>query len=392
MKLRIFFINLTFLFFSASLYGQDKAAHLQTLFDTLDARKNFNGCVLVAEKGKIIFEKAYGFADKETNRFLTTESVFELASVSKGFTAMAIMQMKEKGTLSYDDSLRKFFPELPYSGVSIRHLLTHTSGIPDFMGWSDKEIDFTKQNSNIDILKILPVKYRTTVHRPGSKFLYSNTNYLILASIIEKISGVSFSEYSYQNIFLPAGMTRTSVSPRDAARKLANYANDYLWDAGKNRFVKADSLERYVSYLANINGAYGISSNLGDLYKWDQVLSTDLLISEATKKEAFSPVKFDDSDEIITMGPGLPYVFGWQLLPDLTGGGDIFGSGNYGGYNTLIVRKVSKQQTVILLTNIKESTPVVDVMNSIDQILEGVSYTLPEPIVIKKSTVVDNEK
>lgn len=392
MTLRIFLISLTCLIFSTGLMAQDKAANLQRLFDTLDARNNFNGCVLVAEKGKILFERAYGFADKETDRFLTTESVFELASVSKGFTAMGIMQLKEKGALSYDDSLRKFFPDLPYFGISIRHLLTHTSGIPDFMGWSDKEIDVTKHNSNIDILKILPVKYRTTVHRPGSKFLYSNTNYLILASIIEKISGVSFSEYSYQNIFLPAGMTKTFVSPRYVAQKLADYANDYLWDADKNRFVKADSLERYVSYLANVNGAYGISSNLGDLYKWDQALSMNILVSEATKKEAFSPLKFDDSDGIIRSEQGLPNVFGWQLLSDIPGNNDLFGSGNYGGYNTLIVRKVSKQQTVILLTNVKESTQIMDIMNSIDQILEDETYTLPDPIIMQKSIVLDKKE
>lgn len=144
---------------SGYAYAQDQPAKLSALFDTLYAHKSFNGCVLVSGQGKVIFQNAYGLADVDTKRLLTTESIFELASVSKGFTAMGIMQLKEKKLLSYHDSIRKFFPELPYSGVSILNLLTHTSGIPDFLGWTEEDVDVRSINSNSEIIRVLPLKY-----------------------------------------------------------------------------------------------------------------------------------------------------------------------------------------------------------------------------------------
>ncbi|WP_169739290.1 serine hydrolase domain-containing protein [Dyadobacter crusticola] len=353
---------------SSSLRAQDKAARLSALFDTL---KSFNGSVLIAQDDKVIFQQAYGIADHVAKRKLTTESVFELASVSKGFTAMGIMQLKEKKLLSYDDSLRKFFPELPYAGVSIQNLLTHTSGIPDFLGWTEEDINVNARNSNAQIIKILPAKYTGTVFPPGSKFLYSNTNYVLLASIIEQVSGLSFPEYMRKNIFLPCGMANTAVSQRLLNTPPEDYAFDYAWDGGEGRFLRADSLKRYMYYMSGVTGAYGIMSNAGDLNKWVQAINTDLLVSEATRKEAFSPIKFNHSNENITSDDGLISVFGWRLLPGLSGDRDMFTAGSYGGYRSLIVNTHSKSQKVILLSNFGDNNDLLSVMQNIDEILEG---------------------
>jgi CubicO group peptidase (beta-lactamase class C family) len=359
---------------SGYAYAQDQPAKLSALFDTLYAHKSFNGCVLVSGQGKVIFQNAYGLADVDTKRLLTTESIFELASVSKGFTAMGIMQLKEKKLLSYDDSIRKFFPELPYSGVSILNLLTHTSGIPDFLGWTEEDVDVRSINSNSEIIRVLPLKYPSTKFKPGSTFLYSNTNYILLSSIIEKVSGLSFSEFMGKNIFLPCGMSNTSVFQRFSNALPKDYALDYIWDGSENHFSRADSLKRYTYFMSGVTGAYGISSNLTDLYKWDNALTSALLVSDSTMKEAFSPIKLKGSNNNIEIEPGIPYVFGWQLLPN----NDMFGSGSFGGYTSLIVRELSKKQTIILLSNFIETSDVMSIMNNIEEILEGESLTRPD--------------
>lgn len=367
-------IALIFFIYSHSI-AQDKQAQLTALFDTL---KSFNGSILISHQGKVIFQNAYGIADNATKRQLTTESIFELASVSKGFTAMGIMQLKEKKLLSYDDSLRKFFPELPYSSVSIRNLLTHTSGIPDFLGWTEEDINVNSINSNARIIKTLPGKYAAGIFPPGSRFLYSNTNYILLASIIEKVTGMSFSEYMKKNIFLPCGMSNTSVLQRFSDTLPKDYAFDYIWDGSENRFSRADSLKRYIYYMSGVTGAYGISSNAADLYKWNRAINTNLLVEESTKKEAFSPIKFDHSNQTIEIDPGIPYVFGWQLLPGPSINGGMFSSGSYGGYTSLVVNKLSEDQIVIILSNFIETSDVMSIMNNIEEIFENATLTLPD--------------
>ncbi|KQS33848.1 serine hydrolase [Dyadobacter sp. Leaf189] len=375
--------------FVGNVQGQDKQPQFAALFDSL---KNFNGSVLISHQGKLLFQKAYGIADQSTNRQLTTESVFELASVSKAFTGIGIMQLKEKGLLSYDDSLRKFFPELPYAGVSVRHLLANTSGIPDFLGWTEEEINVNAKNTNAAILGILPKKFAAVAFAPGLRFLYSNTNYVLLASIIEKVSGLSYAEYMRKHIFLPCGMSNTVVSPRYADKLPKDYAFDYAWDGSENRFLPADSLKRYIHYLSGVTGAFGVISNTADLYKWCRALNTNLLVSEATKKEALSPVKLASSGETAGLYPGLPYVFGWQLLEDPPVSGDMFSSGNYGGYRSLVVNKVSQDQIVIILCNMGETSDVISLMNSVEEIFEGAPVSPPDEKEMRKGIKLSSEQ
>ena len=207
---QLFFLALLFAFCIGS-YAQDRVAQIDSLFAPVTGKPAFNGNVLIAEKGNIIYQKSFGKADLEKNLPLNSESVFELASVSKQFTAMGIMILKKQNKLSYDDSLRKFFPELPYHNITVLQLLQHTSGLPDYMPLFNEHWDSTKIAVNSDIIKLLSQYKPDTLFAPGAKWEYSNTGYALLASIIEKVSGKKFGEFLRKNIFEPLGMKRTQV-------------------------------------------------------------------------------------------------------------------------------------------------------------------------------------
>lgn len=380
-------------FFVFTVKAQNKQHSLKVLFDTLSARNNFSGCVLVAENGIPLFEKAHGYANHEKSIPLNLNTRFELASVSKQFTAMAIMQLKEKGKLSYEDTLLKYFPDLPFKGVTIRHLLTHTSGVPEFMGMGgrdDKVLDTSRVNFNKDILAKLSLVYDSTSFAPGSDWSYSNTNYLLLAQIVEKVSGMPFAQYMRQYLFIPAGMKNTFVySRRSSSTPMTNYALSYVWDPGRNAFVEPDSTVslRYTYYLDGIAGPYGICSNVEDLLHWDQVLYSEKLIKQSTLKDAFVPYKIKDKN-------GVPYGFGWFIMNkgDSLTGTFQFHTGGYQGYQTIIVRYPERHWTVILLTNSTNILSVHAIMSSIENILTGRPMEIPDKINMKYSISLSGEQ
>jgi CubicO group peptidase (beta-lactamase class C family) len=367
--------------------AQNRQDSLKALFDTISGRNNFSGCVLVAENGIPLFERAHGYANCEKGVPLNINTRFELASVSKQFTAMAIMQLKEKGELAYEDTLSEYFPELPYKGVTIRHLLTHTSGIPDFIGLGSRDnkvLNTSRINFNKDIIAKLPLIFDSTLFAPGSGWDYSNTNYLLLAQIVEKVSGMSFADYMRQHVFIPAGMNNTCVYSRHSSSvPMNNYALSYVWDPAKNAFVEPDSIAsyRYAYYLDGIAGPYGISSNVEDMLRWDQALYSEKLIRQSTLSEAFIPYKIKDKEALLNN-----YGFGWMMSKgDSLTGPYQFHSGGYSGYQTLIVRYPERRRTVVLLTNSKNIQRVDVIINAIENILTGRPMEMPDKIEMKNS-------
>lgn len=369
------------------LHAQDKSAQIQGYFDAIYAQKNFNGCVLVADEGKPIFSKAYGYADEQQNRMLDTASAFELASVSKMFTAMAIMQLQEKGKLNYEDTVKKFFPELDYPGVTIRNLLTHTSGIPEFLGFSAADLAGHKVNFNSDIIKKLAISKLKPAFKPGTLCVYSNTNYLLLATIVEKVSGESFARYMKKHVFIPAGMLHTEVYSRlSTPKKIMNYASDEVWDTAKNGYVKTDDLKSdMTNYLDGVNGPYGISSTINDLFKWDQVLYTEKLIRKETFRAAITPFKLVGSDKFAEMMPDCPFGFGWMLSPGKVMGEEMFHTGGFGGYVNIVFRNTKLKRSVTILSNYNRKAGVLQMMAGVVQLLNGDQPELPEKEVFKKS-------
>ena len=353
------------LLFTITGYSQDKAQRMDSLFTELFNTQKFYGNVLIAEKGKILYQKSFGKANRTANTDLNAESMFELASVSKQFTAMGIMLLKKQGKLSYEDSLRKFIPELPYYNITVRQLLNHTSGLPDYMELFIKNWDTTKIAVNKDMISLLAKNKPAMLFAPGEKWEYSNTGYALLASIIEKVSGLSFGAYLQKNIFKPLEMKRTIVYRRRYEKKMMdNYAYGYVFDNSRKKFVLPDSLAGTATMVFCLDGIVGdgtVNSTTPDLLKWDRALYTEKLVSIEMIKEAFEPAKLNN-------GKTYDYGFGWGI-GKISGAGKVLThTGGWPGYATLIERHIETDKTIIILQNAETGRPP---LKSIHNILYG---------------------
>lgn len=310
----------------------------------------FNGNVLVAKQGKVIYQQALGYADYNTKRLLNDSSVFELASVSKQFTAMGIMILKERGLLSYDDNIKKFFPNIPYDNITIRNLLTHTSGLPAYEDQFEKNWDHKKIAFNKDMVEMLQKIKDTLFFKPGSKFKYSNTGFALLASIIEKVSGSAYNDFMAKNIFQPLGMTHTFIyNIRRSTYKIpANYALGFTYSDSLKRYILPDSLSKldFVFYLDGIVGDGCVNSTTGDLLKWDRALYSNKLVSKSALNEMLSPLVQISSSDTINF-----YGFGVMVQLKTPRGKIITHDGGWPGYATNITRFIDQDETIIILSN-----------------------------------------
>jgi len=321
-------------------------ASIDSVMTSVVDTARFNGNVLVARDGEIVYQKSFGASNFYTNEMLNDTSVFELASVSKGFTAMAIMILHERGKLSYEDDVRKYIPELPYEGMTIRHFLTHTSGIGEYEDLIVKTVDDSKKiATNDDIIAVFAKEKPAVLFKPGEKWQYSNTAYAMLATIVQRVSGNPFGEFLSENIFVPLDMKHSRIyKTRRSGEVLTNYAYGFVYSGDK--YVLPDSLEdyHYVYTLDGIEGDGVVNSTTGDLFKWNKALYTDKLVSKETLEEAFTPGKLS-SDSLHGYG------FGWFIENDPVNGKIVRHTGSWPGYRNLIMRFVDSGDCVIVLTN-----------------------------------------
>jgi CubicO group peptidase (beta-lactamase class C family) len=334
-----------FLFLLASCEIKKSSSIAVNIDSVMNSIENFSGVLLVADQGKPIYHKAFGFFDFQKKIPLDTTAIFELASVSKQFTAMIIMMLQEEGKLNYDDSLKNFFPELPYRGITIRHLLNHTSGLPDYQSIMDKYWDKSKVAGNEDCIAYLAKYHPEKQFEPGAKYEYSNTGYLLLASMAEKASGVDFISFVRERIFKKVEMSNTDIRSKEAKLLLPNFAWGHIYVPEKKQYIAADSFpsSNYTVWLGNRKGPGRISSTASDLLKWDQALYTTTLASNKSFDEAFKPATLTN-DSISNYG------FGWEIEKSAIGK-VVRHSGDNPGYKTHIVRYVDKNKTIILLCN-----------------------------------------
>lgn len=304
----------------------------------------FSGVILIAEDGKILKESAIGLRSYEQNKPLLVSDIFELASVSKQFTAMMIMICAEKSLLNYDDPLKKYL-SIPYPDITIRHLLTHTSGLPDYQAIMDTHWDKSKVAGNPEILDYLNRYAPPKNFEPGERYEYSNTAYVILASVVEKVTGKDFIELSRAWIFEPLGMKDTDIRTLAEKAAVENFAAGHLQDSLGN-YVKANRFHSsdYTVWLGNRKGPGRVSSSARDLLKWDQALYTEKLVKKETLEEAFKPMLLKD-------GTRSYYGFGWEIEPKSPFGKMVMHTGDNPGYQTIIVRYIEENKTIILLNN-----------------------------------------
>lgn len=318
----------------------DKIDSIATLFP------DFSGVILVTEKRKPIYHKAFGFANIEQNLKNDTTTIFELASVSKQFTAMLIAQLHEEGKLNYDDAIGKYLPNIPYPGITIRHLLNHTSGLPDYQKLMDEKWDKSKVAANSDILEYLIKFHPEKSFEPGTKYEYSNTGYVFLGSIVEKVSGKDFISFIHEKIFDPLQMTSTDLRTKKQKDSITDFALGYMFVVERKKYVRADSFpsSNYTLWLGARKGPGRISSTTSDLLKWDEALYSEKLIKNEAKAELFSTAKLND-------GTISNYGFGWMLRNDSTMGKVLFHTGDNPGYKTEIIRYIDQNKTIIVLCN-----------------------------------------
>nr|WP_255563301.1 MULTISPECIES: serine hydrolase domain-containing protein [Mucilaginibacter] len=300
----------------------------------------FNGNVLVAKKGKIIYEGSYGWANHLTRDSLKLSSQFELASVSKTMTGTAIMQLWERGKIKLDQDVRDFFPDFPYEGVTIRLLLTHRSGMMNYVYFVDniyrtqhlnQKKGLTNQEAMAMIAKYKPARF----NKPNASFLYNNSNFMVLGAIIEKVSGQTYADYMKENIFKPAGMTHTAVYSKAVYDKIpvdvvGHDRNSWRYSVAQN-------------FLDGPVGDKGIYSTVGDLFVFDQALKAGKLIKPATQDSAYT------AHNPMIRGH-FSYGYGWRIF-ESPGQKVVYHTGWWHGFRHIYLRDLKNDVTIVLLGN-----------------------------------------
>ena len=316
----------------------------------------FSGSILVARDAKPIVNRAYGMANIELNVPNAPETIFRLGSVTKQFTSMSIMMLQERGKLSVTDPMCKYFADCPdaWKPITIRNLLTHTSGITNYTSFADfakTTIMPITTTAMVDRLKKEPLEFT-----PGEKFAYSNSGYYLLGAIIEKASGKAYAEFLQENIFTPLGMKQTGYD--DPLRIIPNRAAGYQIQAGK--IINASYMDMTVPYAAG-----SLYSTTGDLLIWDKALYTERLVSPKSLNEIFTPLKGDTG-----------YAYGWGIGKrfdhrEISHGGGIY------GFATQIARFPDDRVTVIVLSNI-QGAQAEPIANNLAAIVFGAAYEIPK--------------
>jgi CubicO group peptidase (beta-lactamase class C family) len=313
-----------------------KIAEIEDIFRR---KKNvgFNGNVLIVQKGQILFQKSIGFAHLREKDSLTNQSKFQLASLSKPFTAIAILKLVQEGKVSLDDSVQRFFPDFPYHGVKVDMLLSHRSGLPNYIySFPDSVRHGKKYPSNRTVMewyaKVSPTP--TPYNKPGRSFNYCNTNYCVLAAIVEQVTGAGFGNYLHNNIFAPLGMTKTFLvtDTSDAAMQFRTVGHQY------GRKLEKD-------YYDEVVGDKGLYSTTQDIYRFYNGLSKGLLLDKQLLTEAFKPRSFERKG-IRNYG----YGFRMHINEDNTTR-FIYHGGWWKGYNTMLWVCPEDEAVIIVLGN-----------------------------------------
>lgn len=333
-------------------YPPEELQFFEESFDAFLASQRFNGTVLVARRGMIIYRKAYGYADFRDKSPLTEATPFQLASISKTFTATAVLLLQEEGKLHIDDPIVKHIPEFPYPQMTIRHMLNHTSGIQNYMWLVEHQWKKGTPPNNEDILQLFIRHQRPVDFAAGARFAYSNTGYAFLALVVERVSGSDFASFLKDRIFEPLEMHNTfAFNPYNMNLLPPERALGFT--PGRRSFRLYNDLRH-----DGVLGDKGIYSSVDDLYKWDQAIYRHALLSPGTWDEAFQPATLRNMRTV-------DYGYGWRLQTFLDGR-VVHHPGRWNGFRTSFKRFVDNQATLILLSNDgRNLAPIVDGMQNI---------------------------
>ncbi len=318
--------------------------YIQNLYSKYDGPTS-SIAVLVVDDGKILFNKSYGYANVDTLEKATSNTNYRIASLTKMFTAMSIMILKDRGQLDYDTKVIDILEDFPEYGkdITIRHLLMHTSGLKDFYELTDlldKEFNEENQLLDADVYEIVK-KSDSTYFEPGQIHRYSDAGYIVLGLIVEKISGMTLSDFMDKNIFKPLHMDNTLLYDKMQNPEIKNRA--YGTEYRVNKFITSDQ-----SFSSATRGDGGVYTSLDDLYKWDQALydgmKKDILVHKETLREAYTPPK-------MLNGSYDNYNFGWMFRKNGNMYFEQYHTGGTQGFITCYLRLPDQKKTFIILSN-----------------------------------------
>ncbi|HLO81972.1 MAG TPA: serine hydrolase [Chitinophagaceae bacterium] len=343
-----------FFLFTQTVHAQSKQEKLEAYFSALVKNQQFNGNVLIVENGKTVYENSFGYADFDNNELNTKNTVFPIASISKTITATAILQLAQAGKLQVSAPVVKYLPEFPYPSITIQHLLSHSSGLPPYNAFFDgvRKQDPGKVFTNADFINGLIANKQSLIYQPGEDGNYDNINFIVLALVLEKVSGMNYTEYVEKYILKPAGMTHTAFLPlkqQYAQINNRNFAFPHLYPhLYSDSIIRADKVPYIVEYWSayNFTGFSDYLSTTHDLLKYDEAYYNGSLLNDQLLQDAFSPVKLRNGKN----NPG-KFGLGWELEQDTTMGIIPYHSGGATGLSCVLLRNISKHQTVIIFDN-----------------------------------------
>jgi CubicO group peptidase (beta-lactamase class C family) len=354
-------LTLSVVFSDASVQAKNLQKDLDEYLTAAHEVWKFHGTALVAKDGKVLFEKGYGMANIELGVPNTPEMKFQIGSITKQFTATAIMQLEEKGLLSLNDPITKHLPDYPKETgdkITIHNLLSHTAGIPNYTNMPDM---MNKKAFEISVEDLMGTfKNEPLDFEPGDKYTYSNSNYVVLGAIIEKIAGETYEDYLQENIFEPLGMNNSGYDHRDVIMK--NRAAGYSQNEAKE-LVNAEFTHMSTPYAAG-----ALYSTVEDMLIWDQALYGEKILKKSSLDRMFTPVKGD-------------YGYGW-VIDEMYGRKHIWHNGGIFGFYTNFARWVDDKICVVVLSN-NDAAPVDAITLGLSAIALGEPYDFP----VKKSPI-----
>lgn len=352
-----------------------RVAMAEKAFDEMHRSQYLNGVVLYAEGEQVIFKKAYGWRNLVKQKdSIRLDDQFQLASVSKMFTAEAVMLLYSRGLLDYDDDITKYLPEFPYQGITIRNLLNHRSGLSRYETladerWPDRGVPV----SNDDIIRLYAQYKPDPYNPPDATFHYTNVNYALLANIVEKVSGRHFEDFMRDEVFAPLGMERSFIYSLRGVDKIKTYVET---DVQGHDLLRKGARRAQDDYLNGVLGDKGMYSTVEDLYRFRVAIDYGLFLPDSIQQEAFVP-----GSPLWKKGEN--YGFGWRMNENHPG--VLFHFGWWKGYRSFFIRDIAKRRTLIVLTNTDSGV----VGDALWEFVNDTTVQLP-PVSINKSLVFDH--
>ena len=305
-------------------------------FKKLYSSSRFNGNLLVAKNGKIIYSNHYGYSNYDEKDTLSIDSRFQTGSVSKIFTAAAILLLKERGQLAYSDQVEKFIPHFPYKGITISQLLSHRSGLPNYNYFCDAYTDRETIIYNKDVVRLMIDSIPAGYYQPDERFDYCNTNFVLLAYIIEQVSGLPFEDFMRNEIFRKAGMRNTSIFMNGKQTRIPHITTGY-------HFPWTVALP---TYQDGVTGDKGVYTTVEDLWLFNEALDNNQILKKETLEEAYVPASQEKRGQH-------NYGYGWRLRTAIDGSKFVFHTGWWRGFNALFVKDIKNNAVFVLLCNVR---------------------------------------